>query len=213
MSHHSLESVEGPVRSNLDDLPGTHYCERSRYDKVHKPETLDQIRKNYSLPPGYSFVPSEERPVTDPLKGCIALYKQALDYSLRFPLHQNIVDFLKFYDMCLAQFVPNTWASIISLIDICSLKGLTCNINAMRALYRVQKCNIKSNSSGWWALYHRGGYMMAKGNLLAIHGWKHEFIFIHSRTGWDMPKWNKYPKLKKSKPQEGKELKAVEEYF
>ena len=79
--------------------------------KVINFEVKFSFRRNYRV-----IVPSPTDTVDNPPPGCVAVYLEALELGLRFPLPKIIMDILRTYDISIAQLVPNAWASILSFV-------------------------------------------------------------------------------------------------
>ena len=91
-----VEFPGAPTRSDLQDGPGSHFPDPRVISKL-KRSALD---KQYLLSAGYDFVmPEPDDTVNEPPANCIAVYRAALDYGLRFPLHPVIKDILNKYEL------------------------------------------------------------------------------------------------------------------
>jgi len=113
---------EGPARSDPEDGPGTHYIDpsfRNELQKVINFEVKYSFRRNYRV-----IAPSPTDTVNNPPPGCVAVYLEALELGLRFPLPKIVMDILRTYEVAIAQLVPNAWASILSFAATCKLKTL-----------------------------------------------------------------------------------------
>jgi len=115
---------EGPARSDPEDGPGTHYIDpsfRSELRKVINFELKFSFRRNYRV-----IVPNPTDTVDNPPPGCVAVYLEALELGLRFPLPKIVMDILRTYEIAIAQLVPYAWASTLSFAATCKLKHLEC---------------------------------------------------------------------------------------
>ena len=135
-----LEFPGAPTRSDLPDGPGSHFPDPRVISKL-KRSALD---KQYLLLAEYGFVmPEPNDTVTEPLAICIVVYRAALDYGLRFPLHPVVKDILNRYELAPAQIVPTSWHNICSFVATCELRGLTCSARAFSLVHTVQRAPLK----------------------------------------------------------------------
>ncbi|KAJ8436718.1 hypothetical protein Cgig2_027389 [Carnegiea gigantea] len=106
-----------PARSDPQDGPGIN----SPNPKVVPTLKRTTLEKKYLIPAGYSFVILEANATVNKLPAkCIAVYRAALNYDLRCPLHLVIKDILNKYELALrrsclhpgrtfAQVMPTSW--------------------------------------------------------------------------------------------------------
>ena len=67
------------------------------------------LKKQYLLPAGYTFMILEvDATVNEPPIKCIAAYRVALSYGLRFPLYPVIEEILNKYELAPVQVVPTS---------------------------------------------------------------------------------------------------------
>ena len=78
-------------------------------------------------------MPEPDDTVNEAPANCIAVYRAALDYGLRFPLHPVVKDILNRYELAPAQIVPTSWHNICSFVATCELRGLACSARALLA--------------------------------------------------------------------------------
>ncbi|KAJ8438040.1 hypothetical protein Cgig2_014169 [Carnegiea gigantea] len=89
---------------------GSAGCTRQRFpnSKVVPRLKRSALEKQYLLPAGYTFVILEVgATVNEPPTKCIAVYRAALNYDLRFPLHLVIVEILNKYELAPAWLCPH----------------------------------------------------------------------------------------------------------
>ena len=80
------------------------------------------LEDKYLLPVVYKFIiPDPEAIANKPASKCIAIYRAAFLYSMRFTLHPVIVEIPNKYELALAQVVPTSWHNICSFIATLSL--------------------------------------------------------------------------------------------
>ena len=128
---------DGPARSDPEDGPGTHYIDpsfRNELRKVINFEVKYSFRRNYRV-----IVPSPTDTIDNPPPGCVAVYLEALELGLRFPLPKIVMDILRTYEIAIAQLVPNAWASILSFAATCKLKHLECTALAFTYTHIIQR--------------------------------------------------------------------------
>ena len=99
--------------------------------------------------------------VNEPAAKCITVYRTALNYGLRFPLHAVIAEILNKYKLAPAQVVPTSWHNICSFIATCELRGLTCSTRAFSLVHIVQKAPKEISELGWYCFNNRPGFMTA----------------------------------------------------
>ena len=107
----------GLARSFPEDGPDTHYIDPSFHDELGKIVNFEvkfSFRRNYRV-----LIPSPTDTVDKPPLGCVAVYLEALELELRFPLPKIIMEILCTYDVSIAQLIPNAWASILSFATTC----------------------------------------------------------------------------------------------
>jgi len=128
---------EGPARFDPEDGPGTHYIDPSFHDELQKLVNFEvkfSFRRNHRV-----LIPSPTDTIDNPPPGCVAVYLEALELGLRFPLLRIVVDILRTYDIAIAQLVPNAWASILSFAATCKLKRLECSALVFTYTHIIQR--------------------------------------------------------------------------
>ena len=163
------------------------------------------------------LVPSPTGTVDKPPPGCVAVYLEALELGLHFPLPRIIVDILCTYDIAIAQLVPNAWAFILSFPATCKLKRLECSALAFTYTHIIQWNNKTCGGKGWYRIIERLEFLSALDKPTSIHGWKYRFVYVKKENGeWSIPVWNKRgPNSSWNKPHttpNDKELATVD-YF
>ncbi|GFZ05830.1 hypothetical protein Acr_17g0014020 [Actinidia rufa] len=159
-------------------------------------EELDALRETYSFPSRVRVrLPKEGETITSARPGEVAFYEAVFPAGLCFPIHPTIRLILQFYNIYLAQLVPNAWRSIV-----CSM-----------AMWRVFKQNKKtllggypSNVKGW-----KSKFFFVSGNEWELpEGSSREGAPRVPRT-WEVPNkhCNNPPRLY------GDESKVFEEVF
>jgi len=188
-SDQDLTLSEGPARSGLEDGPGTHYIDpsfRNELRKIVNFEVKFSFRRNYQV-----LVPSPTDTVDTPPPGCVAVYLEASELGLRFPLSKIVVDILCTYDVAIAQLVPNAWPSILSFAATCKLKRLECSALAFTCTHIIQR-NSKTCGEGWYRIIGRPGFLSTLDKPTSIHGLKYRFVYVKKQNGeWAIPIWNK----------------------
>lgn len=80
---------------------------------------LSLVRKKWALLDEYSLViPGKKNCIKDAPEGCIGIYKDTMETSLRFPLYPFAVEVLNAYDIAVSELYPNGWGCIIAFIII-----------------------------------------------------------------------------------------------
>ncbi|KAJ8426959.1 hypothetical protein Cgig2_027683 [Carnegiea gigantea] len=140
------------TRLDLQDGPSTRFSNPKVMVSLKRPTLED----NYLLPAGYRFVPSEvDTTVSKPPAKCIVIYRVALTYGLRFPLHPVIMDILNKYELALAQIVPTSWHNICSFIATYELHRLCCIGCAFAQIRSVQRALSKTGDLGWYCFNNK----------------------------------------------------------
>ncbi|KAJ8429239.1 hypothetical protein Cgig2_026275 [Carnegiea gigantea] len=143
---------------DAEDGPGSHFPDAKAVSKLKR----FALETQYLLPAEYSFVlPEPDATMNEPPAKCIAVYRAALNYGLRFPLHPVIREILNKYELAPAQIVPTSWHNICSLIGTCELRGLACSARAFSLVHMVQKAHKETGDLGWYCFNNRPGFMTA----------------------------------------------------
>jgi len=80
-----VEGTRSPSAPNLRDGPSIHFPN----PKVARSLKRLAVEEKYLLPAGYKFVIlNTNATVNKPPPDCIGMYRAALIYDLRFPLHE-----------------------------------------------------------------------------------------------------------------------------
>jgi len=170
-----------PTHSDPQDGPGSHFPDPKAVTKLKR----SALEKQYLLPTEYSFViPEPDAIVNEPPAKCIVVYRAALHYGVRFPLHPVIREIINKYELALAQIVPTSWHNICSFIVTCELCGLTCLARAFGLVHTVQKALKETGDLGWYCFNNRPGFMTAIEKKLKLKYWKYDFLFLHRESGW-----------------------------
>ena len=107
------EFLGAPTRSDPQDGPDSHFPDPKIVTKLKRLA----LEKQHLLPGGYAFViPEVDATMDEPPAKCIAVYRVALNYGLRFPFHPMIVEILNKYELAPAQVVPTSWHNICSCL-------------------------------------------------------------------------------------------------
>jgi len=182
---------EGPARSDPEDSPDTHYIDPSFQDELRKIinfEVKFSFRRNYRV-----IITSPTDTVDKPPPGCVAVYLEALELDLHFPLPKVTIEILRTYNISIAQIVPNAWASILSFVATCKLKRLECTALAFTYTYIIQRNSKNCGGKGWYRIIGRPGFLSALDKPSSIHGWKYRFVCVKKENGdWTIPIWNKW---------------------
>jgi len=135
------------------------------------------LEKKYVLPAGYSFAISEAT-INEPPLNCIAIDRVAFNYAMRFPLHPEIVEILKKFELALAQIVPTSWHNICYFIATYELRGLVCTARAFGLVHTIQRAPKETDDLGWYCFDNRPSYMTAIEKKPKVKRWKYDFLFI-----------------------------------
>jgi len=177
------EFPRAPTHSNPQDGPGSHFPDPKVVTKLKR----SALEKQYLLAAKYSVViPEADATVNESPAKCIAVYRAALNYGLRFPLHPVIREILNKYELPPVQVVPTSWHNICSFIATCELHGLTCSARVLGLIYTVQKAPKETGGFN-----NRLGFMTAIEKKSKVKHWKYDFLFLHRESSWgDVPNWN-----------------------
>ena len=99
--------MEDPSVPEVAPLGDIHPSVEKEHN-IMTPEELDLLRETYSFPQGVQIrLPEENETILSTRPGEVAFYEAAFSAGLRFPIHPTVRLILMFYNICLAQFVPN----------------------------------------------------------------------------------------------------------
>ena len=160
------------MRSYSEDRPNTHYIYpsfRNELRKIINFEVKFSFKRNYRV-----VVPSPTNIVDNPPLGCIAVYLEALEHGLRFPLPKVVMEILCTYDIAIAQLVPNAWASTLSFVATCKLKRLECTTLSFSYIHIIQRNSKNCEGKGWYRIIRCPGFLSALDKPSSIHGWKYQ---------------------------------------
>ncbi|KAJ8420401.1 hypothetical protein Cgig2_028073 [Carnegiea gigantea] len=147
-----------PARSDAQDGQSSHFPN----PKVVPMLKRTALKKQYLLPARYTFViPEVNATVNEPPAKCIAVYRAALKYGLKFPLHSIIEDILIKHELAPAQVVPTSWHNICSFIATCELRGLASTARAFSLVHAVQMTHKETGDLGWYCFNNRPECMTA----------------------------------------------------
>jgi len=175
-------------RSGPQDRPGTHFPNL----KVVPSLKRMAFEKKYLLPAGYSFVISKvDAIINKPPLNCIAIYRVAFNYDVRFPLHPVIVEILRKFKRAPAQIVPTSRHKICFFIATCELRDLTCITRTFDLVYNIQIATKETGDLMWYCFNNKPGYVMAIEKKSKVKHCKYNFLFIRRDLGWEnLPGWN-----------------------
>ncbi|RWW71540.1 hypothetical protein BHE74_00020711 [Ensete ventricosum] len=140
-----------------------------------------EVRKNYFIPPEYELhapLPGE-RPY-DVFPSGFSLLTNALEASLRFPLHLVIEACLEGWQISPFQMAPNSWRYIVAFLWEYYGSG----VMTTRDLFMA--CFCLSRGQAKYYLTTRVGFRVG-GAPSSNKGWKSHFFFISCRRGWCFP--------------------------
>ncbi|KAJ8428712.1 hypothetical protein Cgig2_028195 [Carnegiea gigantea] len=133
------------ARSDIQDGPSTHFPNSKVMASLKRPTAEDK----YLLPARYRFVlPEVDGTINTPPAKCIAAYRAAFSYGLRFPLHLVMMDILNKYELATAQITPTSWHNICSVIAMCELHRLTCTGRASRRSTQFKGLPVRLGALG-----------------------------------------------------------------
>ncbi|RZS00298.1 hypothetical protein BHM03_00029974 [Ensete ventricosum] len=140
-----------------------------------------EVRKNYFIPPEYELhapLPGE-RPY-DVFPSGFSLLTNALEASLRFPLHLVIEACLEGWQISPFQMAPNSWHYMVAFLWEYYGSG----VMTTRDLFMAYFC--LSRGQARYYLTTRVGFRVG-GAPSSNKGWKSHFFFISCRRGWCFP--------------------------
>ncbi|GFZ06652.1 hypothetical protein Acr_18g0008220 [Actinidia rufa] len=80
-------------------------------------DELDRLRESCSISSGIQIrLPEADETIASTSPSEVTFYEATLHANLRLPIHPTIRRILHFYNICLAQLVPNTWRSVICAV-------------------------------------------------------------------------------------------------
>ncbi|KAJ8420465.1 hypothetical protein Cgig2_031988 [Carnegiea gigantea] len=164
-----------PTRSDPQDGPGSHFS----YPKAVAKLKRSALEKQELLPAEYSFViPEPDATVNELPAKCIAIYRAALDYGIRFPLHPVTKEILNKYELAPTYIVPISWHNICSFIATCELRGLTYSARAFGLVHTVQKAPKETGGLGWYYFNNGSGFITAIEKKSKLKYWQYNFLFL-----------------------------------
>ncbi|GFY88916.1 hypothetical protein Acr_06g0008560 [Actinidia rufa] len=148
-------------------------------------EELNTLRDTYSFPSRVQIrLPDEGETITFTHPSEVAFYEAAFPAGLRFPLHPTIRLILQFYNICLAQLVPNAWRSIACSMALWRVYKYTISLSEFRNLFSLNS-NPKPDQS-WLYFKARNKKVLLGGYPSNVKGWKSKFFFV-SGDEWEIP--------------------------
>jgi len=118
----------------------------------------------------------------------VAVYLEALELGLRFPLPRIALKILLAFDISIAQLVPNAWASILSFAATYKLKRLECTALTFTYTHIIQQNSKNYGAKGWYQIIGRPRFLSALNKPSSIHGWKYWLVFVKKENGdWTIP--------------------------
>jgi len=174
------EYPEAPARSDPQNGPGSHFSDPKAVTKLKR----SALEMQYLLPIEYSFgIPEPDATVNESPAKCIGVYRVALNYGLRFPLHPVIREILNKYELEPEQIVPMSWHNICSFIVICELHSLTCSAQAFGVVHTVQKAPKETGDLGCYCFNNMLGFMTSIEKKSKLKYWKYDLLFLHRESG------------------------------
>ncbi|KAJ8438015.1 LOW QUALITY PROTEIN: hypothetical protein Cgig2_029996 [Carnegiea gigantea] len=141
------------------------------------------FEKQYLLPVGYTFIILEaDATVNESPAKCIAVYRVALNYGIRFPLYPVIEEILDKYELAPTQVVPTSWHNICSFIATCELHSLTYSARVFSLVHAIQRASKETGDLGWYCFNNRQGFMTAIKKKSKVKHWKYDFLFVHRES-------------------------------
>lgn len=135
--------------------------------------------------------------MTNALSDCFGVYKEVLDYGLRFPVNPFIIKVLETYYIGLCQLTPISWLHILGSLATCNMKNMRPSLVAFLYMHTLTKFT-KGCRPGWFQLANNSGYITAREKPNKVQSWRNDFIFMRhpKKEVVDMLKvWNYEPHL------------------
>jgi putative gypsy type transposon len=172
---------EGP-RHKKGCGPANYFIRTIWSDSLDK--DLSLLKSQWALPDGYSLVkPRRKDSILDVPEGCIAIYKDAMDTGLRFPLHPFAVELLNAYNITVSELYPNGWGCIVAFLIICSAVGVEPTLTAFRYIFRIRRCTSKQGP-GWVSFQHRTGFLIVHKLKDSMKKFRNDFVFLYRAEPW-----------------------------
>ncbi|XP_056691734.1 uncharacterized protein [Spinacia oleracea] len=189
-----MSEGEDQTSSSFDDYPApdpaggpANFYLKPGWRKTLKGH-IDHLNKKYSLKGEYIlYRPGVLHTILTPSPGCTAVYKSGLQLGLRFPLHPFIVELLSAYNLSICQLMPNSWASINSVLAICDLLRVRCTLTLWRSVMKLVEVSSYEYGPGWWSFQCRGGFKVVDTVPSNHRGFRHEFVFVYYGGEWGIP--------------------------
>lgn len=138
-------------------------------------------------------IPSPGTAITQTTDNTFAVYKAALDISLRFPLSSFIINILKAYGIGIAQLTPQSWCHILAYMAVCRVRGWACLTGVFLRMHQLTK-NSRCKAR-WFQLSHRDKYMTTITKPNKIYNWKSDFFLVYTKdtlTAQILSTWTTY---------------------
>ncbi|CAO2821441.1 unnamed protein product [Amaranthus hypochondriacus] len=174
-------SYEGP-RHKAGNGPANYFIRPQWSATLDK--DLSLIKTKWALPDGYSLVkPRAKESVLDVPEGCIAIYKDAMETGLRFPLHPFAVEVLNAYNITVSELYPNGWGCMVAFIIVCSAVGVEPTLTAFRYIFQMRRCSSKQGP-GWVSFQHRSGFLIVDKLKDSMKRFRNDFVFLYRAEPW-----------------------------
>ena len=132
-------------------------------------DELDSLKESCSFPPNVQIrMPEEGETIASTCPGEVAFYEAAFHAGLCFPIHPTIRMILQFYNVCLAQLLPDAWQSVVCAIALWQAYKYAISLFEFRNLFNLNK-NPKPGH-GWLYFKARPNKTLLEGNPSNVKG-------------------------------------------
>ena len=140
------------------------------------------LQDHFQFPVEYEVsVPGPEDRVVNPPDGRLAIYQDALWGGLRFPIPEFVRSLLRFYNVIPAQLTPNSIRVVLAFGVLCFLHEIRPRVSLFQAFFVLRR---NPQDEGWWCFGPRPKRTLFKGFPSFIHGWRENFFFLGTHSGW-----------------------------
>ncbi|MQL86672.1 hypothetical protein Taro_019204 [Colocasia esculenta] len=114
-----------------------------------------------------------------------SVYTEAVRAGLCFPFHPFVIFLLLELGVAPSQLAPNAWRVIVGFLSLCYSAGVPPTSRLFLYLFSIKPFG------DWFYFAARNGRHILGRLPSSLHGWKRNFVFVYSPSGWPFPtKWS-----------------------
>ncbi|MQL85992.1 hypothetical protein Taro_018529 [Colocasia esculenta] len=119
------------------------------------------------------------------LDGGFSVYTEAVRAGLCFPFHPFVIFLLLELGVAPSQLAPNAWRVIVGFLSLYYSAGVPPTSRLFLYLFSIKPFG------DWFYFAARNGRHILGRLPSSLHGWKRNFVFVYSSSGWPFPtKWS-----------------------